>query len=103
MRRVSRVYIGAKHLGRKEKGASRAIKLRFSADALPGGDQNRGETIIAAVGSSVSHLFTERRRTLWIGKTKICAGSIEAVINADQHVGYFRQRQVVHCRVGTIG
>src|SRR6478672_150298 len=88
--------------GPQGEGASRAIKLRFLSDALPGGDQDRGETIIATIGSSVGHLFPERRRTLWIGKPKLYAGSIQPVINADQHVGHLRQRQIVHGSVGAI-
>ena len=67
------------------------IKLRFSTDALPGGEQNRCETIIA-VSSSVSHVFPERRCTFWISKTKLCASGIKTVINADQHVAILRQR-----------
>ena len=68
------------------------IKLRFSTDALPGGEQNRCETIIAPVSSSVSQVFLERRCTFWISKTKLCASGIKTVINADQHVAILRQR-----------
>ena len=76
-----RGYIGAKPMGRKEKrGYWRTNEARFLGDALPGGDEDRRQTVIAPIFGGLRNLRSEGRRPHRIGKAKLCAGRVEAVI-----------------------